>query len=208
MIQHLQPRGLQFGLPPGIIGGPEWPQAELLAQRVVFVNGIVDGEAAARISAELMTLDAMGTDPVDVYIDSADGTLDAALILIDTLDLMRAETRTYALGTAAGPAVGVLAAGKRRTAGPSVQLRLVEPRGIAAGKAVDLQAQLDQHRRLLERFHDRLAQTTGRAPADIANDLKSGRSLDAHEALEYGLIDSIAARSPRAAQSGEERTSP
>ena len=46
----------------------------MLALRVVFVNGVLDGEAAARIAAELMTLDATGTDPVDVYVDCANGT--------------------------------------------------------------------------------------------------------------------------------------
>jgi ATP-dependent Clp protease, protease subunit len=68
--------------------------------------------------------------------------------------------------------------------------------------AGDLQAQLDQHQRLTGRFHQRLARATGRSQSTIANDLEGGRSLGAQEAIEYGLIDSIAARDPRAAHRG------
>jgi ATP-dependent Clp protease protease subunit len=192
--------------PSGLIGQPGWPRAELFTRRVVFVTGLLDGPTAARTSAELMTLDATGTGPVDVYIDSPGGTLDAALILMDTLDLMRAETRTHALGEVGGAALGVLAVGSQRRSGPSARLRLVEPQASAEGTTERLLAQADQHRHLTERFHERLARATGRSESEIANDLKVGRYLDAREALDYGLIDDIAARGPRATESdhGEE----
>jgi ATP-dependent protease ClpP protease subunit len=44
----------------------------------------------------------------------------------------------------------------------------------------------------LWKLYGRLARRTGR-PADIAEDMRRGRYLDAREALDYGLIDEITA---------------
>ena len=48
-----------------------------------------------------------------------------------------------------------------------------------------------QYRDLLWRLQARLAQLTGRPAEEIADDMRSGRYLDAREALAYGLVDEI-----------------
>src|SRR5262245_49767081 len=106
---------------------PDWLEGELFERRVVLVAGQLDQLLAMRLAAELMTLDASGTDPIDVYVDSPDGTLEAAFVLIDTLDLLQAPTRTHALGVVGGMALGVLAVGNHRTAAPHARCRLAEP---------------------------------------------------------------------------------
>jgi ATP-dependent Clp protease protease subunit len=160
---------------------------------MVFINATLDGSLAARVSAELMTLDAMGTQPIDIYIDSTDGTLDAALALMDTIELLKAEARTQAMGELGGAAVGVLAVGKQRTATPSARLRLVEPATRADGRIDQMTAFLEHQQLLLGRFREILARATDRPQSDIADDLRRGRYLDAREALDYRLIDAIAA---------------
>jgi ATP-dependent Clp protease protease subunit len=189
------PQGFQ---PPGwlLAGGQtqDWLHAELFEQRVVFVTGNLDSVLAVRAAAELMTLDSEGTDPIDVYVGSADGTLEAAFSVIDTLDLLKAEPRTHALGEVAGVAVGVLAAGRDRTAAPNARIRMEEPRVQINGSAAQLLAGQEQHKLLLDRFRERLARATGRPIEEIIRDLEAGRYFTAEEALAYGLIDAIAER--------------
>jgi ATP-dependent Clp protease protease subunit len=182
------------GWRPGASQAQDWLSGELFERRVVFVTGHLDSLLAVRTAAELMTLDASGADPIDVYIGSPDGTLEAAFTLIDTLDLVQAPTRTHALGEVGGAAVGILAVGRRHTAAPHAQLRLGEPRVQLAGTHAQLLAAREQHQRLLERFRARLAQATGRSIAELAQDMERGRYLNAEEALAYGLIDAIADR--------------
>jgi ATP-dependent Clp protease, protease subunit len=147
-----------------------------------------------RASAELMTLDASSTDPVDVYLDCPDGTLEAAFMLIDTLDLLQAPTRVHALGEVGGPAVGVLTVGGHRTATPHAHFRLGEPRVEISGTSAQVLGRAEQLRRLRDRFHERLAQATARSTTEVADDLQHGRYFDAQEALDYRLIDEIADR--------------
>jgi ATP-dependent protease ClpP protease subunit len=60
-----------------------------------------------------------------------------------------------------------------------------------SGTPDQIAAQSAQHRERLWRFQARLAKATGRPVEDIADDMARGRSLDAREALDYGLIDAI-----------------
>ncbi len=172
---------------------PAWLQERLFERRVVFLTGRLDDAAAGRAAAELMTLGATGDAPIDLYVDSPNGTLEAAFVLIDTLDLLHVTVRAHCLGQAAGPALGVLAAADQRAAAPHAGFRLVQPAGQFAGTADQVAAQAQRHAELLRRFQARLARATGRSLDEIAHDMRHGRYLDAREAFEYGLIDAIAA---------------
>ncbi|PYO45617.1 MAG: ATP-dependent Clp protease proteolytic subunit, partial [Candidatus Rokuibacteriota bacterium] len=62
---------------------PGWLQEKLFERRIVFVTGRLDDALAGQAAAQIMTLDASGDDPIDVVLSSADGTLEAAFVLID-----------------------------------------------------------------------------------------------------------------------------
>jgi ATP-dependent Clp protease protease subunit len=163
----------------------------LFAQRVVFLWGPLDLAAASQLAAELMTLDASGDDPVQLHIDSPGGTLDAALSLVDVIDLLGVELTATCVGQAVGPALGPLVVAHRRRATPHARFRLSEPVFELSGSARDLAAWAASHRAQLRRFCERLALTVGRSPDAVEDDLSTGRFLDADEALEYGLIDEV-----------------
>jgi ATP-dependent Clp protease protease subunit len=146
---------------------------------------------AARAVAGLLTLDAGGHAPIELHVDSADGTLEAAFLLMDTLDALGAPVHAHCRGQAAGPAVGVVAVAGRRSAAPHARFRLVQPTVRLAGTPDQVAAHARQHRDALVRFQARLARATGRPVDDIADDMRLGRYLDARQALAYGLIDTI-----------------
>jgi ATP-dependent Clp protease protease subunit len=138
-----------------------------------------------------MTLDASGEEPIDVYLDSPDGTLEAAFVLIDVLDLLHVTVRGHCHGQVGGPAIGVVAVADHRAASPHTTFRLVQPTAQFSGTPDQIAAQSQQQRELLWRFQARLANATGRPVEEIADDMRRGRYLDAQEALEYGLLDAI-----------------
>jgi ATP-dependent Clp protease, protease subunit len=177
----------------GLDRPPAWLQERLFERRMVFLTGRLDDAAAARAAAELMTLGATGDGPVELYVDSSDGTLEAAFVLIDAIDLLHVAVRAHCLGQAAGPAVGVLAVADERSASPHAGFRLVQPAGQLSGTADHVASQARRHAELLRRFQGRLAKATGRSADEIASDMRRGRYLDAREAFAYGLIDAIAA---------------
>jgi hypothetical protein len=61
-----------------------WLQEKLFERRIVLVTGRLDDDLAAEAAAAVMTLDAIGDEPIELHLDSPDGTLESAFVLIDT----------------------------------------------------------------------------------------------------------------------------
>src|SRR5436305_12670121 len=125
-------------------GLPDFLTAQLFERRQVFLTGVLDSAGATSLAAQLMTLDALGDAPITLYIASPDGTLEAALTLIDTLKLLRSDVRAHCLGRAGGPSLAVLAVADRRSANPHARFHLAQPELQATGTADQLAA--DSHR--------------------------------------------------------------
>jgi ATP-dependent Clp protease protease subunit len=186
------------GVPGNLPGGspspgrlPGWLQEKLFERRIVFVTGRLDDDVAAQTAAQIMTLDATGDGPIELYLDSPDGTLEAAFVLIDTVDVLHTTLRAHCRGQVGGPAIGVLAAADHRSAAPHTRFRLTQPTAQFSGIAEQIAAHTQQQQRLLWSLHVRVAKATGRPAEEIAEDMRRGRCLDAREALDYGLIDAI-----------------
>ena len=70
-----------------------WLHEQLFERRIVLVTGRLDGDAAARGAAALRALDARENQGIDLHLNSPDGTLEAAFVLIDTADTLRSVLR-------------------------------------------------------------------------------------------------------------------
>ena len=88
---------------------PGWLQENLFERRIVFVTGRLDEALAGQAAAQIITLAACGDAPIDVVLGSADGTLEAAFVLIDALDATHATVRVQCQGQVGGPVIGVVA---------------------------------------------------------------------------------------------------
>lgn len=111
-----------------------WLQEKLFERRIVLVTGRRDNDLAAEAAAAVMTLDATGDEPIELHLDSPDGTLESAFVLIDTLDLLHATLRAHYCGHVGGPAIGVAAAADRRPASPHTRFRLSSRRRSSRGR--------------------------------------------------------------------------
>jgi ATP-dependent Clp protease, protease subunit len=167
----------------------------LFDRRVVQIAGRLDDSTAAEIAARLMTLDALGDEPIELIVDSSDGTLDAALAVADTIDLLGVPTHALCIGRAEGPAVLVLAVAEHREVAPRARLRMSAPSASIEAPIRDVDMSVQRHRDRLDRFVVRLAQATGRRIESVREDVLAGRSFDAEEAVAYGLADEV--RRPR-----------
>jgi ATP-dependent Clp protease protease subunit len=187
-------RGSLPGEPPGHGEPADWLSEKLFEHRIVVLTGRLDDAVAGRVAAELLALDAAADEPIELHVDSPDGTLEAAFVLIDTLALLRAPVRVRCRGQVGGPVVGVVAAADHRAAAPHTRFRLAQPVGKFSGTPHEIAAHNRQQQELLWRFHACLAQVTGRPVEEVAEDVRRGRYLDAGGALGYGLIDAITTR--------------
>jgi ATP-dependent Clp protease protease subunit len=177
---------------PQSAGVPEWLEERLFDQRIVMIRGPLTGEAASGIAAALLTLDAAGPSPVQLHIASEGGELTAALAVLDVLDSMVSPVHALVTAQAGGAVVAVLAAAEKRSAYRHARFRLTEPRATGVtGTADEVARAAGQHLRELEEVTLRLVEVTGQSRSRIEDDMHSGRSLTAQEAVEYGLIQEI-----------------
>jgi ATP-dependent Clp protease protease subunit len=177
-------------------GRPEhlspWLEERLFDRRIVMLRGPLSPAVSSQVAAALLTLDAMGVEPVQLHVSAPDGELTAAFTIVDAIDAMRAPVHVVVTSEAGGAAVAVLAAAEQRLAYRHARIRLSEPRSEAvAGTADEVAAAAGQYLRELEEMAVRLAEVTGQPRSRVEDDLSAGRILTAEQAREYGLIDEI-----------------
>ncbi|HEV8141904.1 MAG TPA: ATP-dependent Clp protease proteolytic subunit, partial [Methylomirabilota bacterium] len=101
-----------------------WLQEKLFERRIVLLTGRLDDASAVETAAALTTLDAAGTAPIELHVNGAEGTLEAAFTLVDTLDLLRAPVHVQCRGEVGGPALAIVAAADHRAATAHTRFRL------------------------------------------------------------------------------------
>jgi ATP-dependent Clp protease protease subunit len=160
----------------------------LLANRIVLASGLLDDDAAGRMSAQLLTLDAEGDDPIRLELQNLRAELSAALTVMGVLDTVRVPVHAYASGETSGAALGVLASCPHRSAYPNASFMLTEPRARFGGTVTAVAEREQQVRRMTDSLYYRLAEVTGRETDEIRDDARHSRTLTVAEALGYGLI--------------------
>jgi ATP-dependent Clp protease, protease subunit len=169
-----------------------WMRRQMLERRIVSLSGTLDDATANEVAVTLMTLDASGDEAVQLQLDSGEGTVVAALAVMDVIDLLGVPVQGLAIGQVAGPAVGVLAVCHRRRVSPHASLRLFEPPSEMWGNARQLEQLVTAHAAGWSTFCRRVSEATGQEVARITDDASRGRYFTAAEAVEYGLADEIA----------------
>jgi ATP-dependent Clp protease, protease subunit len=165
---------------------------QLWRRRIVRVTGRLDRPAAETALARVLLADADGPDPIQLHLSCPDGDLAAAVVLAETLQLVRARVTALAVGTVGGPAVGAYAAARHRRAHPHARFVLSEPRAAFSGGATQLEADLAVQTGQLRFLLETIAAATGRSVDDVEADLRAHRVLPADEAVAYGLVHEVA----------------
>jgi ATP-dependent Clp protease protease subunit len=164
-------------------------QEGLLARRIVFVSGVLDDDTAARLSAQLLTLDAEGNRPIRLELQNLRGELSAVVTVMGILEVLHAPVHGCVSGELTGPVLGVLAGCDRRTGYPNATFALTEPRMHLAGTAAAVSAREQQMLRMLDTVYFKLAEVTGRPVEEIREDFRRGRVLTTAQAIGYGLVE-------------------
>jgi ATP-dependent Clp protease, protease subunit len=189
--------------PPG--GGPAGLHERLLKQRIVLASGVLDDDAAARLSAQLLTLDAEAVDggdgfkPIRLELQNLRAELPATLTVMGILDVLRVPVHACVSGEISGPGLGVLVSCPRRSGYPNATFVLIEPKLKFGGTVTAITAQEQQLTRMVDTLYFRLAEVTGREVDQIRDDARRGRSLTTAQAIGYGLIQAQETRPARPA---------
>lgn len=172
----------------------------LLAERIVFLGSEVDSKVANRICAQLLLLAAEDPDTeITFYINSPGGSVLDGMAIYDTMQQIEPDVSTWALGFAASMGQFLLSSGTpgKRHALPNARLVMHQPSAGIQGTAADvrIQAAFGEMKRHIAEL---TAQQTGQPVERILADADRDRWFTAGEAREYGFVDHVVRRAPRA----------
>jgi len=159
-----------------------------------MVSGPIQDDMANAIIAQLLFLDAQDPEKdIYMYINSPGGSVTAGLAIYDTMNFIKADVQTIAMGLAASMGSFLLTAGAKgkRYALPNAEILIHQPLGGAQGQATEIEIAARQILKTRERLNKILAKQTGQKLSRIEKDTDRDNYMTAQEALEYGLIDAI-----------------
>jgi ATP-dependent Clp protease protease subunit len=166
----------------------------LLRERIIFLGTEVTDESANRVVAQLLLLSA--EDPerdISLYINSPGGSVYSGMAIYDTMQFVKNDVATYALGMAASMGQLLLCAGAagKRYALPHARIMMHQPSGGIGGTAADVAIQAEQMVYTKKMFQECVARHTGQTLEQIETDSDRDRWFTADEAKDYGFIDHV-----------------
>lgn len=167
------------------------PEHRLLEERVIVVHGHLDEEKANGVAAQLLLVGRRNRRPLELHLSCGSSDLAASLMLADTVDLLAAPVHAVVRGTLRGPVIAVLCAAAKRSAHRHAMFVLSMPSAAATAAVGQLSTAAAQHDHLVSQLRERIVGRTGRADAEVSEDLSAGRPMNAVDAAEYGLIEEI-----------------
>ena len=171
----------------------------LLENRIVFLQGeIYDGNANEMVMKLLYLQSENRRKEIHFYINSPGGSVTATLAIYDTMQILSCPVATYCVGQAASGAAVLLAGGTsgKRFALPHSRVMLHQPHGGVGGQVSDIEIQAREILRYRDELNHILASHTKQPVERIAKDTDRDFFLDAAEAKEYGVVDSIINKPP------------
>jgi ATP-dependent Clp protease, protease subunit len=166
----------------------------LLRERIIFLGSDVRDEVANELCAQMLLLAA--EDPkrdIYLYINSPGGSVSAGMAIYDTMQYVKNDVATVAMGLAASMGQFLLCAGARgkRYALPHARIMMHQPSGGLGGTASDIKIQAEQMLYTKRKMAELIAAHTGQTVEQIDRDSDRDRWFTADEAKDYGFVDNV-----------------
>jgi len=166
----------------------------LLRERIIFLGSDVRDDVANALCAQMLLLAA--EDPsrdIYLYINSPGGSVSAGMAIYDTMQYVKNDVATVAMGLAASMGQFLLCAGAtgKRYALPHARIMMHQPSGGLGGTASDIKIQAEQMLYTKRKMAELIAAHTGQSIDQIEADSDRDRWFTAEEAKDYGFVDNV-----------------
>lgn len=173
--------------------------SRLLKDRIILFTGEVTQESSALAIAQLLYLESQDhTKPINMYIQSPGGSVDAGMAIFDTMQYIQSPVQTIACGMAASMGSILLCGGEpgMRCALPHANILTHQPLGGAEGQQTEIQIVAKHMQETRERLEGILMEhSNGKlTQSNIRDYTERDTYLTPQQALDAGIIDKIITR--------------
>ncbi|MFT4125547.1 MAG: ATP-dependent Clp protease proteolytic subunit [Gordonia sp. (in: high G+C Gram-positive bacteria)] len=168
--------------------------SRLLDDRILYLGTELDDGVANALIAQILHLDSDNPDrPIDLYLNSAGGSVMATFALYDTMRFCHAPIHTTCVGQALSSTALLLAAGEPgyRSVLPHARVLLHQPAGQGRGTIPDLILAAEEILRTRSEIEAALSTHSGQDPATLRRDTDRDRVLRGAEIVAYGIADQV-----------------
>ncbi len=171
-------------------------EKQFFEKRAVYLWGVVEDKTARDVVSKLLLLDTdKPGEEIKLYINSPGGVVTSGMVIYDTIKMLNSPVSTICMGLAASMGSILLSAGikGKRSIFPHGEVMIHQPSlgGYFQGTSADLEIQAVQTQKTKELGAQILADNCGKMFDQIMKDFDRDYWMDAKEAVEYGIVDSI-----------------
>ena len=177
----------------------------LLKERIIFLGSVVEDSMANAICAQMLLLAAEDPEKdIYLYINSPGGSISAGMAIYDTMQYIKNDVATVAMGLAASMGQFLLCAGTdgKRYALPHARIMMHQPSGGIGGTASDIKIQAEQMSFTKKNMAELIAFHTGQKAETITEDSDRDRWFNAEDAKKYGFVDHVVKSAGQVSGSG------
>jgi ATP-dependent Clp protease protease subunit len=171
--------------------------SRLLKERIIFLGTEVEDTVANLVIAQLLFLESEDpTKDIKLYINSPGGSVYAGLAMLDTMNVIKPDVQTICVGMAASMGAVLLSAGAhgKRFALPNAKIMIHQGSAGFSGTPSDIEITAREVLKSRQKLDQILAENSGRPLDEVHKDTDRDYWMDASEAKEYGLVDSVIAK--------------
>jgi ATP-dependent Clp protease protease subunit len=179
--------------------------SRLLRERIVFLGTEVTDDLANVVTAQLLFLEAEDPDKdISIYINSPGGSAYAGMAIYDSVQYVKPDVQTIAVGMCMSAAAMILCGGApgKRTALPNSKIMIHQGSAGFRGTPADIEIHAHEVLSMRQRMAEIIAEHSGRPLETVMKDIDRDHFLSPEEAVEYGIVDEIV--SPRALSGARE----
>lgn len=171
-------------------------QKKFLDQRKIFLWGEVNEESAKDLVEKFLYLETIDPGkPITFYIDTPGGAVTSGMAIYDTIRLIGSSVTVVVTGMAASMGSILLSAAEKgnRYLYPNAHVLIHQPltTGQMVAPAVDINIWAQEMERTRDQINLILSEASGQPLEKIIQDTDRNFTLNAKEAIEYGLADKI-----------------
>jgi ATP-dependent Clp protease protease subunit len=170
--------------------------SRLLRDRVILLEGEVHDQMANLIVAQLLFLESENPDKdISLYINSPGGSVTAGMAIYDTMQFIKPDVSTIAMGQACsmGSLLAQAGAKDKRLILPNARHMIHQPSGGARGQATDMLIQVEEILKMKKNLTEIYVNhnSVGKTYEELAKDMERDYFMSATESVLYGLADKV-----------------
>ena len=175
------------------VNGQDMLIERMLKTRTIIISGGIKKDLAEKTIRQLLLMEAMGDEPIRIFIDSPGGDADAGYAIFDMIRFVKPRVYTIGMGLVASAAAIIqLASPKECRIGlPNSHYLIHQPLSGIQGVATDIEIHAKELEKIRERINRLISEETGNPFNQVEKDTDRDYWMDAHEAVKYGLISKV-----------------